>query len=139
MSNSINPLLETLSPKLKILLVDDSDITRQVARKVLRNIGFTNIVECKDGAEAYNQLSLNDFEIVIADWHMPNITGLDLLKKIRAGNRLKDVPFLMVTSEDKMEFVMQAIKAGVSSYIVKPVTVDSMETKLAEIFSKTAS
>lgn len=122
--------------KIKILVVDDFSTMRRIVKNILKQLGYENIEEAEDGAQAYNKLKSGGFGFVVSDWNMPNMDGLDLLKKIRSDPELKDLPFLMVTAEAEKEKVIEAIKAGVSNYIVKPFTAEVLKEKMDRIFEK---
>lgn len=122
--------------KIKILVVDDFSTMRRIVKNILKQLGFENIEEAEDGAQAYNKLKSGGFGFVVSDWNMPNMDGLDLLKKIRSDPELKDLPVLMVTAEAEKEKVIEAIKAGVSNYIVKPFTAEVLKEKMDRIFEK---
>jgi two-component system chemotaxis response regulator CheY len=126
--------LETLPRTMKILVVDDFSTMRKIVRNILQQMGFTNIEEAEDGKIALKRLQDGDIEFIISDWNMPNMMGIDLLKSVRADEKLKSVPFLMVTAESQKENVLQAVQAGVSNYIVKPFTAEIMEEKMKLIF-----
>ncbi|AKS24612.1 histidine kinase [Leptospirillum sp. Group II 'CF-1'] len=119
---------------MKVLVVDDFSTMRRIVKNTLRQIGFTQIEEAEDGQKAFDRLMSEKFDFVVSDWNMPNMTGIDLLRKVRAEPTLKHLPFLMVTAEAKQENVVEAIKAGVSNYIVKPFTVATLQDKIAKIF-----
>ncbi len=121
---------------MRVLVVDDFSTMRRIVKNTLRQIGFTNIEEAEDGQKAYDRLSVEKFDFVVSDWNMPNMTGIDLLRKVRATPQIKDVPFLMVTAEAKQENIVEAIKAGVSNYIVKPFTVATLDEKIKKIFKE---
>jgi two-component system chemotaxis response regulator CheY len=111
---------------------------RQIVKKSLKQLGFDNITEAVDGADALNKLQSEEFKFVISDWNMPNMMGIELLRAIRGDDKLKSLPFLMVTAEAQKDNIIEAAKAGVSQYIIKPFTVDSLEQKIDAIFSKIA-
>ena len=119
---------------MKVLVVDDFSTMRRIVKNTLRQIGFTTIEEAEDGQKAYDRLVSEKFDFVVSDWNMPNMTGIDLLRKVRATPQIKDIPFLMVTAEAKQENIVEAIKAGVSNYIVKPFTVATLDEKVRKIF-----
>ena len=121
---------------MRVLVVDDFSTMRRIVKNTLRQIGFTNIEEAEDGQKAYDRLSVENFDFVVSDWNMPNMTGIDLLRKVRATPQIKDIPFLMVTAEAKQENIVEAIKAGVSNYIVKPFTVATLDEKIKKIFKE---
>lgn len=121
---------------IKILVVDDFSTMRRIVKNILKQLGYQNIEEAEDGAQAYSKLKSGDFSFVVSDWNMPNMDGLELLKKIRSDEGLKHLPVLMVTAEAEKEKVIEAIKAGVSNYIVKPFTADVLKEKMERIFEK---
>lgn len=121
-------------PNLKILIVDDFPTMRRIVKTLLKQLGFTNFTEAEDGAMALSLLqSHNDFQMVVSDWNMPNMTGLELLKSVRMDPKLKHLPFLMVTAEAEKENIIEAVKAGVSNYVVKPFTAITLKEKLQKI------
>lgn len=124
--------------KTKILVVDDMMTMRKLVGKVCKEIGFTDISEAADGAIAWQTIqSANPpFGLVISDWNMPNCSGLDLLKRVRADGRLKALPFIMVTAEAEQHQILEALKAGVSNYVVKPFTADILREKLEAVHKK---
>jgi len=129
-------MLPSIDPNMKILVVDDFATMRQIVKKSLGALGLHNITEAVDGVDALAKLEKGDFNFIISDWNMPNMMGIDFLKAVRASDKLKAIPFLMVTAEAKRENVIEAAKAGVSQYIVKPFTVESLEEKMTAIFSR---
>ncbi|HOF04150.1 MAG TPA: response regulator [Syntrophales bacterium] len=122
-----------MDKNIKILVVDDFATMRKVIRNILKQIGFENIVEAEDGAIGLRVLKSQQIDFVIADWNMPNMTGLELLKAVRADADLAKTPFLMVTAEALQENVIAAVKAGVNNYIVKPFTAETLNEKIAKI------
>lgn len=122
--------------KLKILVVDDFKSMRSLIKTILRKLGFTNVFEANDGKEAWDILQEEEVELVISDWNMPQMQGIDLLKKVRADEKLGDLPFLMVTAEGHKDNVIEAVKAGVSGYILKPFSPQALEDKMNKIFAK---
>ena len=125
-----------LDKKMKILVVDDFATMRRIVKNILRQIGFTNILEADDGSTALNVLKKEKVDLVITDWNMPKMSGLELLKAIRADENLKDIPVMMVTAEALKENIIEAVKAGVNQYIVKPFTAQTLQEKLEKIFGK---
>ncbi len=119
---------------IKILIVDDFATMRRILKNILKQLGFTNILEADDGTTALEQLKTNQFDLIISDWNMPKMTGLDLLKSVRGMNECKDIPFLMVTAEAQKQNVIEAVQAGVSNYVVKPFTAEQIADKLGKIF-----
>jgi len=124
-----------LDVNMKVLVVDDFSTMRRIVKNILRQIGFTNIEEAENGNDALVKLKRDKYDLVISDWNMPNMTGLDLLKAIRSDQDLCNIPVLMVTAEAKKENVIEAIKAGVNNYIVKPFTAETLKEKIEKIFN----
>ena len=117
-----------------VLVVDDYGTMRRIIRNLLTQIGFNNVDEAPDGATALGKLRERQFGLVISDWNMEPMTGLQLLQEVRADNKLKGMPFIMVTAESKTENVVAAKQAGVSNYIVKPFNADTLRAKIASVF-----
>ncbi|MBG3012302.1 chemotaxis response regulator CheY [Proteus faecis] len=124
------------SKDLKFLVVDDFSTMRRIVRNLLKELGFTNVEEAEDGADALVKLRNSAFDFVITDWNMPNMDGLELLKNIRSDAGLAATPVLMVTAEAKKENIIAAAQAGASGYVVKPFTAAILEEKLNKIFEK---
>ena len=124
---------------MKILVVDDFSTMRRIVKNLLMQLGFNQIEEAEDGKVALNKLNAGKFDFVISDWNMPNMMGIDLLRSVRSDPVLKSIPFMMITAESQKDNVLQAVQAGVSNYVVKPFTADTLETKLAMIFKKPAA
>lgn len=120
----------------KFLIVDDFATMRRIIRNLLRQLGYNNIEEAEDGAVGLRKLQSQDIDFVICDWNMPNMTGIELLREIRSDDALKGLPFLMVTAEAIKENIIEAVKAGVSNYIVKPFTADVLQEKIEAILKK---
>lgn len=123
-------------PKMKFLVVDDFSTMRRIVRNLLKELGFTNVDEAEDGVVALQKLKGGDFEFVVTDWNMPNMTGIELLRAIRSDGELKHLPVLMITAEAKKENIIEAAQAGASGYIVKPFTAATLSEKLNKIFEK---
>ncbi|RWR03867.1 chemotaxis protein CheY [[Pantoea] beijingensis] len=121
---------------MRFLVVDDFNTMRRIVRNLLKELGFNNVEEAEDGADALNKLRAGGFDFVISDWNMPNIDGLELLQTIRADAGLSKLPVLMVTAEAKKENIIAAAQAGASGYVVKPFTAATLEEKLGKIFEK---
>jgi two-component system chemotaxis response regulator CheY len=119
---------------MKFLVVDDFSTMRRIVRNLLKELGFTNVDEAEDGVVALQKLKSEQFDFVVSDWNMPNMTGIDLLKSIRADAALKHLPVLMVTAEAKKENIIEAAKAGANGYVVKPFTAATLDEKLNKIF-----
>ena len=121
---------------IKIMVVDDFATMRKVIRNLLKQGGYENIVEAEDGVIALKILKSQKIDFVVSDWNMPNMTGLELLKAVRSDEDLKSTPFLMVTAEALQDNVIAAVKAGVSNYIVKPFTAETLNDKITKILEK---
>ena len=109
---------------------------RRIIRNLLKELGFTNVDEAEDGVVALQKLKAGSFEFVVSDWNMPNMTGIELLRAIRADAALKHLPVIMVTAEAKKENIIEAAQAGANGYVVKPFTAATLEEKLNKIFEK---
>jgi len=121
---------------LKFLVVDDFSTMRRIVRNLLKELGYTNVDEAEDGVAALQKLQGSNFQFVVTDWNMPNMTGIELLKAIRADPSLKHLPVLMITAEAKKENIVEAAQNGASGYIVKPFTAATLEEKMGKIFEK---
>lgn len=119
---------------MRVLVVDDFSTMRRIVKNILRQIGFTNVVEADDGTTAWEVLNKDRIEFIISDWNMPQMTGIELLRKVRASEDFAHLPFLMVTAEAQQENIIEAAKAKVSNYIVKPFTAETMKQKIDKIF-----
>ncbi len=121
--------------EMKVLVVDDFATMRRIVKNILTQLGFKNIVEADDGATAVDLLKNEKVDLIISDWNMPKMTGLELLKHVRADAGMADVPFVMVTAEAQQDNIILAVKAKVSQYIVKPFTAETLGEKLEKVFS----
>jgi two-component system chemotaxis response regulator CheY len=119
----------------KFLVVDDFSTMRRIVRNLLKELGFANVQEAEDGVEALSKLRADTYDFVVTDWNMPNMTGIELLRAIRADASLKHLPVLMVTAEAKKENIIEAAQSGASGYIVKPFTAATLDEKLKKIFA----
>ena len=118
---------------MQVLIVDDYKTMLRIIRNLLKQLGFNNVDEATDGSSALQKLRDKDFGLVISDWNMEPMSGLQLLKEVRADTKLKDLPFIMITAESKSENVIAAKEAGVSNYIVKPFNAATLKGKLASV------
>jgi two-component system, chemotaxis family, chemotaxis protein CheY len=118
---------------MHVLVVDDYSTMRRIVRNLLQQVGFKNIDEAEDGGSALRKLRDSHFGLVISDWNMEPMSGFQLLQEVRADHKLKKMPFIMVTAESKTESVVAAKKAGVSNYIVKPFTADTLKERIATV------
>ena len=121
---------------IRILIVDDFSTMRRIVKNLLNDLGFTNTAEADDGTTALVELQKAKFDLVVTDWNMPGMPGIDLLKAIRADESLAKIPVLMVTAEAKREQIIEAAQAGVNGYIIKPFTAATLEDKLGKIFER---
>jgi len=121
-------------PNIKILVVDDMSTMRRIVKNIMKQLGFANVEEAENGEEALIKLRADSFGFIISDWNMPVMTGIELLRAVRADEKLKTIPLLMVTAEAKKENLIEAIQAGVSNYIVKPFTAEVLQEKMNKIF-----
>ena len=122
-----------MNTSIKVLIVDDFATMRRILKNILKQLGFKNLLEADDGTTAMETLEKNDIELIISDWNMPKMTGLELLKWVRANKKYAKTPFLMVTAEAQKQNVIEAVQAGVSNYVVKPFTAEAISEKLKKI------
>ncbi len=125
-----------MDKKMKILVVDDFSTMRRIIKNLLRDLGFNNTHEADDGLTALPMLQAENFDFLVTDWNMPGMQGIDLLKAVRADPNLASLPVLMVTAESKRDQIVEAATAGVSGYIVKPFTAQTLEEKIEKIFER---
>lgn len=128
-------------PNTKFLVVDDSSTTRKMNKNSLAELGFNNVVEAADGVEAFQILvelskSAEPIEFIISDWNMPNMHGIDFLRKCRAQEEFKKIPFLFITVESEPAQILEAGSAGVMEYIVKPYSSEVLKIKIENVYSK---
>ena len=121
--------------KMRILVVDDFSTMRKIIKNILRQLGLENIVEADDGTTAWETLNKDNIDFIVSDWNMPKMTGIELLRKVRASEEYGDLPFLMVTAEAQQENIIEAVQAKVSNYIVKPFTPETLQQKIDKIFA----
>ncbi len=121
---------------MKILIVDDFSTMRRFIKNLLRDLGFTNTVEADDGLTAIPILNSGSIDFLVTDWNMPGMTGIDLLRHVRADEKLRTLPVLMVTAEAKREQIIEAAQAGVNGYVVKPFTALALKEKIEKIFER---
>jgi len=125
-----------LNKDMKILIVDDFSTMRRIIKNLLRDLGFTNTVEADDGTSALPILNAGGIDFLVTDWNMPSMQGIDLLRHVRADEKLSTLPVLMVTAEQKREQIIEAAQAGVNGYIVKPFTAATLKEKIDKIFER---
>ena len=124
-----------LDPQMKVLIVDDYKTMLRIIRNLLKQLGVTDVDEAADGSEALTKLRGGSFNLIISDWNMEPMTGLQLLQEVRADARLKTLPFIMITAESKTENVVAAKQAGVSNYIVKPFNAETLREKIEKVMA----
>ncbi|MCP5213275.1 MAG: chemotaxis response regulator CheY [Hahellaceae bacterium] len=125
-----------MDKNMKILVVDDFSTMRRIIKNLLRDLGFTNTDEADDGNTALPMLQSGKYDFLITDWNMPGMTGIDLLRAVRADGALKTLPVLMVTAEAKRDQIVAAAQAGVNGYVVKPFTAAVLKEKIEKIFER---
>ncbi len=123
---------------MKILVVDDFSTMRRIVKNLLKELGFNYFDEADDGATAWPMVQTGKYDFIVSDWNMPQMTGLQLLKNVRADEKLKDTPFLLITAEAKRSQILEAAQAGVDGYIVKPFTAATLNEKIQKIFERVA-
>ena len=121
---------------MRVLVVDDFSTMRRIIKNILRQLGFTNIIEADDGSTAWETLNKEKIDFVISDWNMPKMPGIELLRKVRSSEEFAAMPFLMVTAEAQQENIIEAVQAKVSNYIVKPFTAETLGQKIDKIVEK---
>lgn len=125
--------MASLDPNLRVLVIDDFATMRKIEKNILGQLGIKNVDEADDGSTALPKMQSNHYDIVLLDWNMPNMTGLELLKAMRAEDNLKNVPVIMVTAESLKDNVIAAAQAGVNDYVVKPFTAATLEEKMKKV------
>ena len=125
-----------MDKNMKILIVDDFSTMRRIIKNLLRDLGFENTEEADDGNTGLPKLQSGNFDFLVTDWNMPGMTGIDLLRAVRADEKLKTLPVLMVTAEAKKEQIVMAAQEGVNGYIVKPFTAQTLKEKIDKIFER---
>jgi two-component system chemotaxis response regulator CheY len=118
---------------MRVLVVDDFSTMRRIVKNILRQLGFNNVVEADDGTSAWEILNREKIEFIVSDWNMPQMTGIELLRRVRASEQHAATPFLMVTAEAQQENIIEAVQAKVSNYILKPFTAETMKQKIDKI------
>ena len=122
-------------PNMRILIVDDFSTMRRIIKNILRQLDLNNVVEADDGTTAWEVLNKDHIDFIISDWNMPQMTGIELLRKVRASEDFGHLPFRMVTAEAQQSNIIEAAQARVSNYIVKPFTAETMKQKIDKIFA----
>lgn len=125
-----------MDKNMKILVVDDFSTMRRIIKNLLRDLGFTNTQEADDGTSALPMLKSGDFDFLVTDWNMPGMSGIELLRAVRADEKLSALPVLMVTAEAKRDQIIEAAQAGVNGYVVKPFTAAALKEKIEKIFDR---
>jgi len=125
-----------LDKNMKILIVDDFSTMRRIIKNLLRDLGFNNTLEASDGNIAFPMLKTGDYDLLVTDWNMPGMQGIDLLKAVRGDRSISGLPVLMVTAESKRDQIVEAAQAGVNGYIVKPFTAQTLKEKIDKIWER---
>ncbi len=125
--------MSSIDMNMHVLIVDDYKTMLRIIRNLLKQLGFSNVDDATDGSQALQKLRDKNFGLIISDWNMEPMSGLQLLKEVRADNKLRELPFIMITAESKSENVIAAKEAGVSNYIVKPFNAATLKTKLTSV------
>lgn len=128
-----------LKKDIKILVVDDFSTMRRIIKNLLRDLGFTNVLEADDGKTALPILQQGGIQFLVTDWNMPGMTGIDLVRAVRADPKMAGMPILMVTAEAKREQIIAAAQAGVNGYVIKPFTAAVLKEKIDKIFQRIGS
>ncbi len=123
----------SVNKDMPILVVDDFNTMRRIVRSLLKQLGFNNVDEAVDGDDAFNKISAKDYALILSDWNMEPKSGIDLLKDVRQNDKYKDLPFILITAESKVENIVEAKKAGVNQYIVKPFNAKTLKEKLTSV------
>jgi len=122
-----------IDKNINILVVDDFSTMIRIVTNLLKELGFTNIDDANDGSKAWPMIQSGKYDFIVSDWNMPEMTGIELLKKVRADKDLKDLPFMLITAEQKRSQILDAAQAGVDGYIVKPFTAAILKEKIDKI------
>ena len=125
-----------LDKNMKILVVYDFSTMRRIIKNLLRDLGFNNTLEASDGTTALPMLKTGDFDLMVTEWNMPGMQGIDLLKAVRGDRSIAELPVLMVTAESKRDQIVEAAQAGVNGYIVKPFTAQTLKEKIDKIWER---
>jgi len=125
-----------MSKDVKFLIVDDSITMRRIILNTLKTLGYTNVVEANDGRDAYAKLYIENPSFIITDWNMPNMSGLEFVTAVRNDEKYREIPILMVTTRGMKQDILDALKAGVNSYVIKPFTASTVKEKIEQILSK---
>ncbi|MFQ5432588.1 MAG: chemotaxis response regulator CheY [Nitrospinota bacterium] len=128
--------MSDLDPNLRVLVIDDFATMRKIEKNILGQLGIKNVDEADDGSTALPKLQANQYDIVLLDWNMPTMTGLELLKAVRSDENLKGIPVIMVTAEALKDNIVAAAQAGVNDYIVKPFTAATLEEKINKVLKQ---
>ncbi len=128
-----------MTSEMKFLVVDDYSTMRRIVKNLLHDLGYAQVSEADDGNTALPMLQDGAFDFLITDWNMPGMPGLDLLKAVRADDKLAKLPVLMLTAEAKREQIVEAAQAGVNGYVIKPFTAATLKEKIDKILESRAS
>jgi two-component system chemotaxis response regulator CheY len=127
-------VLNSLDKNMPILVVDDFPTMRRIIKNCLKSLGFENVTEAEDGKVAWDKIQNNEFKFIVSDWNMPHMMGIDLLRQVRAEEKTKSIPFLIVATESQKENIIEATTVSSSSYLVKPITAELLENRMETMF-----
>ena len=130
------PGIDSVDKNITILIADDYAMTREMLRSILKQLGFSNVISVEDGKRVIERVRDEKIDLIICDWNMPGMTGLEVLRAVRSNDVTRDLPFLMLTAEAYRENVVEAIKAGVNDYIAKPFTSQTLSEKIESVLRK---
>ena len=128
--------MSNIDRNVNVLVVDDFSTMRRIVKNLLKELGFSKFDEADDGARAWPMVQTGKYQLIVSDWNMPEMTGIELLKRVRADEKLKDTAFLLITAEAKKSQILEAAQAGVDGYIVKPFTAATLAEKLEKVFER---
>ena len=124
-----------LSRDAAILIVDNLSSSAGMVRKILSDLGYTNLIETVGGQEAFNKIKSKKIDLIVSDWKISDMSGMELLEEVKQDEELKEIPFLMVLPKTQDEEIIMAVQAGVNSYILKPVTAQGLEEKIKRMYN----
>lgn len=125
-----------MNKDMQILVVDDFSTMRRIIKNLLRELGFNNVAEADDGSSALPMLQTGKYDFLVTDWNMPKMPGIELLRAVRAEQKLASLPVLMVTAEARRDQIVEAAQAGVNGYVVKPFSAETLKEKIEKIFER---
>ena len=127
-----------MNPSMKILVVDAFGNMRRIVKGILKQLGYKRVIEAEDGIAALQELKKENIGLIMADWNIPKMTGLGLLKAVRSDKSFKDIPFIMITAEGEKKNVLEAVRAGVSNIVIKPFAPEILKEKIENVLNEKA-